>query len=333
MASRNNTKSPLDNIQEMAYAFLKSRLLFSALELDIFTNLDCNKGISAENLAAKINVDTRALTRMLDALAANKLIIKKAEEYFNDPIYKSYLVKGECDFIGNLLHVSDLWEPWTHLTEIVKTGKPHSYETISDKEDKWIQDYLMSTHWKAKLHAESIVNQINLKKVNKMLDLRCGSGYYAVEFVKQKPGLKPVLFDFPRVIHFAKEQLEKEGYADKVEFVEGDLMTDDFGSGYDLVFISNIIHEYSIWDSIKILRKVFDSMNRGGWVVINEVIIDDDRTAPLYSAMFAVNMLVNTMEGDSFTETDIWVMLREAWFSNISRKATEFETALMFAQK
>jgi hypothetical protein len=94
-----------------------------------------------------------------------------------------------------------------------------------------------------------------------------------------------------------------------------------------------VINEFSIWDNVKILQKVFDSMKRDGWVVINEIIIDDDRTAPVHSALYALNMLVNTLEGDSYTETDIWIMLRESWFADIKRLETEFETTLMMGKK
>lgn len=333
MASKFKNISALEEIQELAHAFQKSRILFTALELDIFSKLNCENGKTFEVLSEELQVDARALERLLNVLVALKLLDKNSEGYLNNPKYRSLLVKGECDFIGDLLHISHLWDSWTDLTEIIRTGKPTEFKSINEKDESWIHDFIASTQWKSKLQAESIVNLINLKKVDKVLDLGCGSGQYAIEFLKQKPNIKPVVFDYPKVIENARNLAQSEGYADKIEFLSGDIMKDDIGSGYDLVFISNVIHEFSIWDNVKILQKVFDAMNRGGWVVINEIIINDSRTAPEYSAMFAVNMLVNTLAGDSYTETDIWIMLREAWFSNIKRKETEFETSLMFGQK
>ena len=333
MSTKWDRNKALDEIQSLAHAFQKSRVLFTALELELFKHLSLETPKNAKQIADELNADERALTRLLDALAALKLIQKKVEGYTNNPRYHSLLVAGEPDFVGDLLHISHLWEPWSRLTEIVKNGKPDVLETINEKDDVWIRDFTNSTLWKSKIHAEPIVNLIDLRRVKKVLDLACGAGHYTVEFLRQNPNLQPVVFDYPRVINLTHEHIREAGMEEKVEFLSGDVMTDDIGSGYDLVFISNLIHSYSIWDNVRILQRVFDALNRGGWVVINEVIIDDARTSPTHSALFSLNMLLNTASGDCYTETDIWIMLRESWFSSIKSIKTDFETTLMMGRK
>ena len=122
MSTKWDRNKALDEIQSLAHAFQKSRVLFTALELELFKHLSLETPKNAKQIADELNADERALTRLLDALAALKLIQKKVEGYTNNPRYHSLLVAGEPDFVGDLLHISHLWEPWSRLTEIVKNG-------------------------------------------------------------------------------------------------------------------------------------------------------------------------------------------------------------------
>jgi tRNA A58 N-methylase Trm61 len=319
-------------IEEIAHAFQKSKTLFTACELNIFTLIG-EDDLSAEDISSKINTDLRATTRLLDGVASLGLLSKKNRLYSNTSESYRHLVKGNKEYLGNMNHMSNLWESWSELTKIVQTGNSTHVASINDKSRDWIDNFVMAAHWKAGLEAPQILDKIDLRKVRSVLDLGCGTGVFSLELLKRKPELDITLFDYPHVIEFTNDNLRSHNSEDKVKVLEGDFFSDNLGKSYDLIFIANVLHDYSIWQNVKLLQKCYDALNLDGQIVIAEGIIDDDRTSPVSKSMFALNLLCNTYAGDAYTETDIWVMLREAWFRDIERIDTECGKSLMIGRR
>lgn len=322
----------LNYIQELAYAFEKSFTLLSASDNGIFNALG-DESLEAKEVAERCELDARATERLLNGLAALEIIEKHGQEFKNSELSKRFLLEGSDEYLGIMNHTADLLESWSHLNDCLKSGKPKDNQSIEEKSQEWVEAYVDASHWKAQNEAKDIIAKIDLRNVKKVLDLGAGTGQYAIELVRAKPDIEAVIFDYPSVTKLAEKHLDNCNMRDKIKILSGDFMKDDIGSGYDLVILSSVIHDLSIWDNVKLLQRVYDSMNIEGQVVINEIIIDDNRISPLNSAMYSLNMLVNTQEGDSYTETDIWIMLRESWFQSIYRRDTEFETSLIFATR
>lgn len=323
-----NKNKALSYIDELSYAFQKSRTLFAAMQFDIFTLIG-DRHLSSDDIAEQLNLDKRATDRLLNALTSLGLLNKKDFNFSNTESSKTFLVKGSPDYLGNMEHLSTLWENWGGLSDAVKTGEPVNYEPIKEKNDEWLEAYISSNHWKASVEASDVIKHINLRDVNKVLDLGGGSGKYAVEFVRAKPDINAVVFDYPRVIEYASEYVGKSGLSDKISTIGGNVLTDDIGSGYDLIFISYVLQDYSIWDNVSILQKAYDALKVNGQCVVHEKIINDDRSSPEKAVLHSLNMLINTKAGDCYTETDIWIMMKEAWLKDIQRYDTDFESSLM----
>jgi SAM-dependent methyltransferase len=240
--------------------------------------------------------------------------MKKEFKFYNTESAKAFLVQGSSDYLGDMEHLSSLWDAWGDLNEAVAKGEPVKYEDLSEKDDEWIEAYISSNHWKACIEANEIINSINLRNVTKVLDLGGGTGKYAVEFVKAKSDIQAVVVDYPNVIEHTKDYIAKSGLSDKITTMSGDYLNlDSYGNDFDLVIISNIIQYNSIWTNVKMLQRIYDSLKSGGQLVIHDQIISDDRTSPEKAALYALNMLVNTKDGNCYTETDIWIMMKEAW--------------------
>jgi len=188
-------------------------------------------------------------------------------------------------------------------------------------------------HDRAKKQAPQQLANIDLSGIKSTLDIGGGSGAYSMEFVSKKPEIEATVFDLPNVVPITKRFLEKEGYSDKVKIYAGDYTNDNLPKGFDIVFLSEIIHSNSLEINSDLVKKCFNSLNKNGTIVIQDWIMNNDRTQPLSGAIFAINMLVGTEAGDCFTELEVTDMLIAAGFKNISRK--EFETGLsqMIAQK
>lgn len=325
-------ESYFNYIMELSHAFQKSRVLFAAIELDLFTVLG-DLTLNSAELADKLNTDVRALDRLLNSLTALGFIEKKGARFCNTEPSKKHLVKGEPEYIGSLMYVVHQWDKWSDLTGSIKSGGPITYQSINDKSDKWVEEFVNSQHWQALHEAPDVIKLLKFSSVKKVLDLGCGSGIYSALIAKENPSVDVYAYDYPKVIKQTKRLLEKESVLSKVNTLEGDFTIDDFGSGYDMVILSNVCYYFSIWDNINLLQRIYDSMNRGGTIVIHQPIIEDDRVHTMQNSMLALSMLVNTVSGDAYTETDVWIMLKEAWFQDIMRINTEFGTSIITAKK
>lgn len=324
----------IQELNEIAYAFWKSRALFTACELDIFSTIG-EHGKTAEHVATEANSNKEGIKRLLNAMVALGLLVKNEEYYRNTTVSKTLLFKNSPDYMGNIMHLSNIWDVWTHLTGSVVKGGPEIYQEFWEKDDNWMRNNVESHHWKSVYEANGLVDFIDVRNIKKVLDLGGSSGYYLVKLLEKKPDLECTLFDHPRVIQFGKEILQKAGVDSKVRTISGGFFDEEFGqeNEYDLIIISHIISEYSIWDNVALIQKAYYFLNYGGTLIVHDNIIDDSRTSPLDCTLMSLDMLVNTKSGDVYTETDVWVMMREAMLSDIKKHKTNFGTSIMVGHK
>jgi len=154
-----------------------------------------------------------------------------------------------------------------------------------------------------------------------------------MEFISKKPEIEATVFDLPNVIPITKKFIEQEGFTNLVKTHPGDYTLDILPDGFDLVFLSAVIHSNSLDVNQNLLKKCFHSLNTNGKIVIQDWIMNDDRTQPAPGAIFAINMLVGTEAGDCFSEQEVTEMLKGAGFKNISRTAFPSGLSQMIAQK
>ena len=324
--------SDINQFLELAYSFQKSRVFLTAYELEIFSILGDEYKLS-EEVAAEIPADKNAVERLMNALVAIGILTKKAGKFSNTKISNLYLVNTNPNYIGNLRHLNQLWNTWGNLTESVKTGTAVNLVPPDMKTPEQIEDFISAMHWRANLQAPDLIKMLNLSSTTKVLDIGGGSGAYSVEMVKASPHIEAYVLDLPEVIGITEKFIEMKGFKGKVKTIAANFKTDKLGKGYDLIFISHILHSNSFYENFDLLRKVYDALKPGGQIVLQEFLIDDDKTSPMFPTLFSLNMLVNTRAGDVLTETDIWMMLKECWFSGIERKDTPFGTSLVMAKK
>lgn len=319
-------------IHDIALGFQKSRILFTACELDIFTIIG-NQWVTAAEISEILGADDRSMERLCNALVSLEILRKEGSAFSNTVESLLHLVKGSPDYLTNMIHLASLWEPWSNLTEVVRRGEPVNFETLNEKSEEWIESFIYSSNWKLGQSAAEIVRIVGASAAKKILDLGAGSGAYAIEFARQNPHSQVACFDLPKVIPYTLANVANAGFEGRVTAIAGDFMKDDIGGDYDLIFVSNVVSLFSIWENITLMQKLFDALKRGGRIVINDVIIEDNRSEPLESALWSINMMVNTQSGDAYTETDLWIALKEAWFHDLHRLNTNYNTSLIIGTK
>ena len=309
-------KSKPDIIKDVR-SFMKSRAILSAAELDFFSLLD-GDFISAEDLADNLGLDKRATTRLLDCLVTFDLLEKKKDHYLTTEKASCLSSKNPDSVLPMINHMNTIWDNWSRLTDIVRTGSNSKLRSVVDstsKEDR--SAFIGAMHVAAKRISTKIAEAYDLSPFKKLLDIGGGSGAYTIAFLKKNPKLNAVIFDLESVIPITKEKIAESGLQNRVRFVSGNFYEDTLPDGCDLALLSAIIHQNSPQQNLALYRKINHVLDPGGSLIIRDHIMDESRTNPPAGALFALNMLVNTPAGDTYTFNEVKDTMEAAGFAEI----------------
>ncbi|MGD0946418.1 MAG: methyltransferase [Candidatus Binatia bacterium] len=305
--------TPLD-ILAQARGYMVSRVILTAAELDLFTRL-ASQPATADEIAAELGLDRRGLTRLLDCLITQDLLEKKHGRY---RVTKdgAHLASGHRPSILPMVqHLGTIWDNWSQLTECVRSGgNPRRRVVSGSTSDQDTRAFIGAMHVAARPTAGAIAKACDLRRFSQLLDIGGGSGAYTIAFLKKRPSLRALLFDLPSVIRIAEDNVVHAGLRDRVAFVAGDFYKDKLPSGCDLALLSAIIHQNSPRQNLDLYAKVHRALKPGGVLLIRDHVMDESRTKPPDGALFALNMLVNTPGGDTYTFTEIADTLQRAGF-------------------
>jgi len=299
-------------LRKLWSGFQGPRVLITANNYKIFDHLI--KPQSANTISKKLKTDKRATEILLDALTGLGFLKKQNSKYMNTNMASQFLVSGNPYYQGDIIkHADTLWKNWSGLDKILKTGDPYHKAQNHDA-------FILGMHNLAVLKAKKILKGICLKGTRRALDLGGGPGTYAMEMAKQ--AISVTLFDRPETVRIAKRLMNSKFKTQnsKINFIQGDFLHDDFGKNYDLIFISQILHAYSEKDNINLLKKCRKALSSNGRVVIQEFLINEGRTYPLQSALFSINMLVNTEGGRCYSSEEIRGWFLKTGFKKIRKK-------------
>jgi SAM-dependent methyltransferase len=321
MNDETNVKSDgisLDEMIELSRAFQKSRIFLTAYEMDVFTVLG-DEEKSSKEISDAISADHQGTDRLLNALCALKVLKKSGNKYKNSPDAAQYLVKGKPAYRAGLMHTVHLWNSWDTLTDAVRNGGLVRQRRVEGRDDEWFVGFIAAMHGRAAKEAPELVSRLNLFGVSRVLDVGGGSGAFSMAFVRASESIRATVFDLPNVVSLTQGYIEKEGLGHRIDTVAGDYNKDELPQGYDIAFLSAIIHSNSPKQNQALFIKISDALNPGGKIVVSDFIMNDDRTSPAFGAIFALNMIVNTPGGDTFTESEVKSWMKAAGMSFVER--------------
>jgi predicted O-methyltransferase YrrM len=307
-----------EDILKLAQQFMESRILLTAAELNLFTLLE-EAPSTAENLADRLHADLRGLTILLDALSAMGLLIKEPDNVYRcSPDVAACLSdRSPSSVLPMIHHANHLWESWSNLTSKVRGSEPAEIPASAHRNADEMRAFIGAMHAVGAPLAQKIVTAVKLGKARNLIDVGGASGTYTIAFLSAAPKMKATLFDKPAVISIARERLAYAGMADRVSFVAGDFYTDELPGGHDLAILSAIIHQNSPAQNVELFCKVLRAMVSGGRMIVRDHVMEPNRTKPEAGAIFAVNMLVNTQGGGTYTFDEIKTWLAEAGFTKV----------------
>jgi SAM-dependent methyltransferase len=331
-------EEPMDRLVQMVSTFMEGKVLLAGAELGVFDSLR-GWGRTSLQVSRALSADPRAMEILLDALVAVGILEKKDGFYRNKPEYEPYLTDGGQDhFVGLLRHRNRMFRSWANLEDRV-LGQPmpdglRERSVLSDPGSN--ESFIHAMYASGLRNAAALAEYIDLEPVKTLADLGGGPGHYLAEFARRKADLEPYLVDLPLTLKVAQSILRDTNVYGRIRFVEWDFFHTDPPPTlppFDLVFISAVLHAESPDQNRLLLRRLAPLVVPGGRVVIQENMVNDDRTWPVDGALFAVNMLANTEGGRTYTEKELVGWAEEAGLQRVSSQRLSPRSCLLQLRK
>ncbi|HZT60152.1 MAG TPA: methyltransferase [Pyrinomonadaceae bacterium] len=318
--TRPQAPTPLEQIWQMSFSFTPARVLTTALQLGLFSHLAAGHSTAA-GVAAAAGSSERGTRMILDTLTSFGLLTKAGGRYELTPHARQYLVRESADYVGGLAESGALLDSWSHLTECVRTGKPFRRVEERQMAEEFFPMLVRTLHVlhrePARRTAEALGAGSDAKGL-RVLDVACGTGVWGIAFAEADPQTRVTAQDFPGVLPTTREYVERHGLSERFDYLAGDLKEVDFGEAqYDVALLGNIVHSEGERSSRELFRKLRRALRAGGRVVVIDMIPNDARTAPPHALAFALNMLLNTEVGDTYTRAEYTEWLNEAGFPRV----------------
>lgn len=292
-------------------------ILAAGVNLDLFSEIGSHR-CTAPWLAEHINVNPRALTILLDALVAMRLLDKQGEQYtVPQNVFELLSSQGHNSLLPAARHYAILLTRWASLTEVVRTGVP-----ITQREDYTpppgaLEAFIGAMANFTAPEAEALARAVPLGSARRVLDVGGGPATHTIAFLRAYPSLTAILFDRPPVVEIARRNLLAAGVLERVQLSAGDFYTDELPPGCDVAWVSAIIHMNSRQQNRELFGRVLRALEPNGRIIIRDHVMDESRTSPPSGALFAINMLTGTDGGGTYTFDEIRHDLQAAGFANV----------------
>jgi SAM-dependent methyltransferase len=306
-----------EKILQLAGGFRFLAVMGAAAELDLFTQLG-DDTLSGESVAVRLRSNLRATVVLLDALAALGLLDKLGENYRVPRDLRPLLTTdAPGTALPMVLHQVTLMRMWSQLAWIVRSGEPAMRQPSIRGAEADRAAFIAAMHSVSGPLADDFVARLGPPKFHHLLDVGGASGTWTLAFLRAVPGARATIFDLPDAIEQARSRITASGFADRVELVAGDFYDDPLPAGADLAWVSAIVHQHAREDSRALFAKVHAALMPGGRIMIRDVVMEPDRVDPQDGALFAVNMLVATASGGTFTLDEFIEDLQASGFGDV----------------
>jgi SAM-dependent methyltransferase len=301
--------------------------LQAGVTLDLFTAVERgrsgaqDKRLSVRDLALRLACDERALGMLATALIALGFLGGNTGDVTLPEHSRMYLSRSSEQYIGFIIkHHAQIMPGWVKLAEAVQSGKRQREISSSDTDSaEERENFLMGMFNIAVNQAEKVAAAFDLSGRKRLLDIGGGPGTYAVFFCKANPGMRATVFDRPTSESFAGNVARRFGLNEFIDFAGGDFMADALPTGYDVAWLSHVLHGETPADAARLVAKAAKTLNPGGLLAIQEFVLDDSGNGPAHPVLFSLNMLVGTAGGQAYTGAEIRDMLQKAGAGRIRR--------------
>jgi SAM-dependent methyltransferase len=296
---------------ELNWQFRSSRALMAAHQLGFFEALA--KPRQAAQVALKCGTDPRMTEKLLIVCCALGVLKRDGERFSLTKLGSDVLLKDSPRYIGGTIdHNEILWWATSGLPEVVRTGKRDAApEPPEHFKQHLFDNWIWAMHGIASNgQAQWVARQLDLNDRKLLLDVAGGPGTYSIALCQRFPHLKAVVWDLPETLVIARQVIDRFGMSKRIKVQAGDWSKDEFGSGFDCLLMSNILHGPGSHADVR-LKQAKKALKRGGLLIVHDFLLNNDRSGPLPASLF--NLWLGT-----YTVSEMIAVIRKAGFSDVS---------------
>ncbi len=336
-AARKNQVTP-ERLMQFGFAYAPPLIITAAVSNKVFDSLESGSK-TVDQISKETGASARGLRILMNALVGLELLKKdRHQKYSLTPESAAFLVSNKPGALAGFfrLNVTQLVSKWLQLGDVVRTGRPAQAVNQEGEGTEFFSGLVENIIPMSYATAQTLADHLKLAKAKnevRVLDLAAGSGIWGIVLAQASARVRVTAVDWAGMIPTTKRITQKFGVGARFKFIEGDLLEADFGSGYDIATLGHILHSEGEERSRQLLKKTFRALKSGGTIAIAEWLVNDERTQPLPPLMFAVQMLVNTEKGDTFSFNEIKSWLEEASFKKVRKLEAPGPSPLVLATK
>lgn len=313
-------------ILEVGFGFWPSKVLLTAVELEVFTKLGAHS-MSGEELGRALALHPRGIWDFLDALTALGFLERDGSgaegRYRNTPDTAKFLDKNQPGYMGGILEMCSqrLFRFWGDLGEALKTGKPqnelmHGGESMfaalyADKAR--LEQFMSAMRGVSAPNFQALAEKFDFSKYRTLCDVGGATALLSTLVARRHPHMHCVSFDLPPVEPIAKRWIERESASDRVQAISGDFLKQPLPRA-DVVTMGMILHDWNLEKKRHLIRLAYDALPPGGALIAIENLIDDARRENAFGLMMSLNMLIEFGDAFDFTGADFWSWCKDAGF-------------------
>jgi hypothetical protein len=330
-----DTQPTPDRIMQLVNGYWATGILGAAASHSLFTHLEAGAD-TADQLAAEAGIAERGAQTLLDGLVSLGLVELRDGSYRNTAEAAAFLVEGQPSCLSNfaklkLAQMGNL----VALPDVVRTGGPVTDATVEVSDNPHWEKVVQAIAAQSVPVATVAADMLRLAAAGEIsiLDVGGGSGIYSATWLELNPAARSTQLDWGPINAIARRLVAERGVADRFTCIDGDFHTTDFGTAaYDIAVYSHIAHQEGPEDNVAIFAKLRGALKSGGTLVINDFIVDDDRSGPPFPLIFASEMLLKSKQGGTWRRADYHAWLAKAGFDDISFQPTPSPATLVFAR-
>lgn len=317
------------HIMQVGMGFWPSKVVLSAVELQLFTHLAAGS-LNGEEIGKRIGLHERAIYDFLDTLVALKFLERDGDgregRYSNTADTAVFLDKDSPAYIGGILEMSNarLYRFWGDLTDALQTGKPqneikHTGKPMFDElysDPARLEQFMQAMAGISTGNFHALAEKFDFSKYETVCDVGGATGRLSAALAARHPHLRCTSFDLPVVAPIAEKAIAAAGLDERVAVASGDFLTDPLPQA-DVITMGLILHDWNLEGKMHLIRSAYDALPEGGAFIIIENLIDDARRENAFGLMMSLNMLIEFGDAFDFTGGDFAGWCREAGFRDV----------------
>ena len=308
-----NPLTQITDISRIAYGFMASKVLFGALELDVFTTL-ARAPRSLQSLVDELGIPSNRLETLLNACVSLGLLVRTSEGYANAPASQAHLVRGSPSCYADYLQLQtdgQIYPSFLGLGAALRGKLENPFYNLSD-DDGQSHQFSQAQHNGSLGPAVLLAKRQDFSSATSLLDVAGGSGAFSITLCKRNPGLRATILDFPRMTRVAKQYVHEAGLSERVGLLSGNALEVDWPRNQDAVLFSYLLYCVDGASIARLMERAFQSLRPGGRLFVHDFMVDDEGSGPTLAALWLVSSMLSDPNA---------VLLRPARVASLAREA------------